>query len=45
MQQDESFQDDMFSYDELSVVEDQQEGVETTICTISVASILDQGYD
>ena len=39
MQQDESFQDDMFSYDELSVVEDQQEGVETIVYTVSVASI------
>lgn len=45
VQQDESCQDDMFSYDELSVVEDQQEGVETTVCTVSVASIPEQGYD
>ena len=35
----------MFNYDELSVVEEQQEGVETTVCTVSVASISKQGYD
>ena len=47
MQQDELCQDDMSSLAELLVVEDQSEKVlvETTICTVSVASISKQCYD
>lgn len=47
VQQDELCQDDMFSLAELSAVEDQPEQVlvETTICTVSVASISKQCYD